>query len=340
MAAIGFQDIRRLKAAAPGLFLYYDMRTHFDEASSLFAELSNAADVFTPADPELSGFAELLHGWFLHDANPAEGERRIERGLLVLDQQPLGEVAALGAVIASYGIKEPDAAFTAERLGRSVSFYRETGDRWGEALALAALTRPVYAVDPEKAAELGQASLRLHREIGDYWGEALILFSLAAYDERAGRYGQAKVRFSESQRLLQRIGRDLFGVIDCLVCRARVARHLGDLEEAAELANEADRLTRRIGNNRRLAGVLSELAEQKRAAGKTREAIDHLQQAFDLLRDLDTPFVIANCAAALGDLWREMGDATTAEGWYHESLTYDPEHPDAREGLRQVSTTS
>ena len=340
MTAIEIQDVERLKKAASGLFLYYDMRTHFDEAAILFSELAQSAETFSPVDPLLKGYADLLHGWFLHDAWPIEAEQLVENGLAALTEQPFGEVAALGTIIASYAMKNPDAEAIASRLEQSIAFYRSAEDRWGEALALAALSRPTYTVDPEQAETLGRASLRLHREIGDYWGEALILFSLAAYDEEAGRYGQAKVRYTESQRLLQRIGRDVYGVIDCLVCRARLARRLGETEEAAELTNEAGRLARRIGNSRRLAGVLTEMAELRRGANDPRGAIEQLQEAFDLLRDLDAPFAVANCAVTLGDLWFELGDPMTAEGWYHEALSYDSEHPAALDGLRQIRAAS
>lgn len=314
-----------LQEAAPGLFFYYDMRSHMTEAEILLRETIDRLERRGDLESVAGGFAMVAFGWFLMFSVSDEVERWVLRGLKTLDERrPPAMQHALADVIATYTGMAPAAADGGLRVLRSIETYREAGDRWGEGLALGALCYAQHRADPKAGIDTALRSLRIRREIGDRWGEALILDTLAQFAELDGDLALAKVRFRQSQELHERLGPDLYSVVDMLLNRARIAGMQGSLDEGEGLVNEAVERARRMGIRLLIGRALREEGRLAMRRGDLAAAREALEEAHGLLVGRPWRSDAASCARLLGHVASEMGDPATARGWYQEAEALDP----------------
>jgi DNA-binding SARP family transcriptional activator/predicted ATPase len=312
-----------LRRASHGLFFYFDMRGHFEEGARAFRDAIRHFD--GPSDPVVGGFLRVAYGWFTRFTAEDEPDRWIGEGLNALDRlEPFSVDHALANVIARYADAIHDIGDVRERLGKSLAYYRDAGDKWGEALAIDALAGAEFSVDAGEGERLAGESLRLRKEIGDRWGEALNLGTLARFAEAQGHWDPAKVRYHQSQRLSARIAEDLFMAIDAQLSRARIAGQLGEYEEAEELAEGGLLLAKQTGSRLLVARALMELGRLSRRRGNVPLAKERLEEGFSLLEGTPWRIAAAHCATLLSGLAEESGDAGTARSWRQEARTLDP----------------
>ena len=331
-------DIAMLRGALAGLFFFYDMWTDFEGGGETFGVVREALSQVGKADATVvRGFVHVACGWFLHYEHRDRADRMIRTGLTLLEGEDRSEKCALAVVIAAFAGGLGTGQECCERLRESLRFFEETGDRWSEALALEALSGSLICSDHAQAVALADRSLRIRRELGDCWGEALVLFELAQLSEAEEKLAQADLRYHESQRLFEFIADDLYGVIDCLIGRARTARKREELKRAAELSAEALSLAHRAGSVWRIARVLVEAGLVLWAQGDPDEGLERLKDAFGLHCSRGDTHQAACAAGWIGDLLVSIGETGEAEGWYHEALSLNPEDEHAREGIDRLS---
>jgi predicted ATPase len=321
-AATGRPDL--LRCAAHGLFFYFDMRAHFEEGARVF--LGAIERLAEGIDPVIDGLLRVVYGWFAQFTAETDPRRWIDDGLRRIDDtEPYSVDHALANMIAAYANAITDRSEVRRRLTASIERYRTEGDRWGEALAIAALAGVAFREDREEGVRLAEESLRLRREIGDHWGEALNLATLGGFAEAQEKWDLARVRYHQSQRLATRIAEDLFMAISAQLSRARIATIQGDYEEAQSLAEGGLRLAQGVSERLLTASALRELGRVARAKEELAAAAQHLEEAFALLEGTLWRVNAARCAELLADVARDMGDADRARGWDREVRALDPE---------------
>ena len=317
-------QVELLCRAARGLFFYFDMRAYFEEGAHTFREA--IARLGTGTDPTVEGFLHVAYGWFAQFTAEAEGRPQILEGLKLLDG--VGSFTAdhaLANVIAEYAGALRTEAEVRDRLAKSLKWYRDQGDRWGEALTTDALAGATFARDADEGVRLAEESLRLRRAIGDRWGEALNLATLGRFAESREKWDLAKVRYHQSQRLAARIAEDLHMAIDAQIARARIAGRLGEYAEGEALAEGALRLAKGASSRLLTAGALRELGRIAQAKGDLAQAAERLEAAFALTEGTLWRRNAASCADLLGDIAAEAGDEAAARTWHQEAETLDPE---------------
>jgi len=313
-----------LRRASHGLFFYFDMQAHFEEGARAFHDAIRHFD--GAIDPTVDGFLRVAYGWFTHFTAEDEPHQWIGEGLSALDGvEPFSVDHALANIIARYAGAIHDIGDVRERLGKSLAHYRDASDKWGEALTIDALAGAEFPVDASEGERLAGESLRLRKEIGDHWGEALNLATLARFAEAQGKWGPAKLRYHQSQRLSARIAEDLYMAINAQISRARIAVHLGEHEEAEELAEGGLLLAKQAGSRLLIARALMELGRLARRRENLPLAKERLEEGFSLLEGTPWRSVAAQCAMLLSGLAEESGDAGSATSWRQEAKTLDPE---------------
>ena len=334
----GMEDMAR--RAAIGMFFFFDMLTLFEEGEEVFAQAHEALARAKGEQGLLQGFLLVACGWFAHFTALETLQERIQGGLGVLDHEPWSAVRALSHVIGAFAGVPSDREDLAQRLQQSIGFYEERGDDWELALALEARGVLLSDESPKEAHDLVLRSLELRRGLGDRWGQALALFVLAGMAENQGRLGQADVRYEQSQKRFEEISDDLYGVIDCLTARARVAMQQGDLDASAKFVRETLELCSRTSNSWRHAMALREAGKLEWRVGNYDLGRQRLEEALELYLETGGKLGASACAAWLGDLCAEIGDRHRSEGWYQESLSMNPENKRAQRGLETLRTSS
>ena len=318
-----------LREACEGLFFYYDMRTQFEEGEKVFL---NAADVYAQhkdRDNSVDAFLRIASGWFAAHARPDMAAEQLGAGLRLLKESvPENRLHAMANVICAYAGQGEDLEGHIQRAKSSVDFYRNCHDVWSEGLAMAAWAGMESYRDEACAESLAYQSLRLHREAEDAWGEGLVLQSLARMAESGGNLELALARYEESQRLSEPIAADIIGVINAIASQARVTGRLGNAEKSEQLAEQALRLSRGIGNRLQTGRALIELARARRLLGDPTSARQLLEESFSLLSHRQWSRLQANCALLLLEVALDERDVGAAERWFREASMLEPENVD------------
>ena len=320
-------DSKLLREASEGLFFYYDMRTQFEEADKVFLNAGNAYAHHGNRDKDIHAFLQIASGWFVAHARPDLAVERMAAGMkLLAEGLPESRLHAMANVICAYASEGEDPEGYIQRAEESVTFFKDCHDVWGEGLAMGAWAATESYRDEARAESLAHQSLRLHREVGDAWGEGLVLSLLARMAESQGNLGLALSRYEESQRLSEPIAADITGVIDAIAGQARVTGKLGNAERSEQLAEEALRLSRGIGNRLQIGRALIELGRVRRLLADPKSARQLLQEAFALLSHRQWSSLQANCARLLCELSLEERDAGAAERWFSEASMLEREN--------------
>ena len=271
--AIARDKITEIREIAWCLFLFYDIRNRFQEGAEMFREAASALDEGdvnlgvvqngtdsgpTEVKHALLGLLRVLQGWFLHFFAPDKAQAILQRGIEYLDPLGMREELALANILSLYADAWSPSGLE-QRMRDSLAFFEANGDIWGIALALDALSFTLCQEDYAAAETYAQQSLELRRQLGDRWGMALALYTLGWIAEHQGIWQAAKRRFRESAELRRAIREDMAGVMDCLNGMGRVARRMGDHDEAQQLYLEAQALAREMGDRWRIALSLENL---------------------------------------------------------------------------------
>lgn len=255
----------------------------------------------------LGGFRLLLGG----SADPV-GEYRVALQPYEDVDDPLGRAHAQWFVASNlYGVGDPEPS---RRLIESaLTAFRELGDRWGEAAALAA--RSFHAElrgDFGALRRHGERSLELFRELGDQWGQLRAMAPLQELAEVTGDYGQAG-----------RLRREGLRMAESLELWPEVSFHLSGLGRVALLTRDHARARDFHERARRLAVARSDVFGEQyaeiglgmgaRRAGDLDAAETHMRRVLELHRQMGyEPEAPALILAELGFIAELRGEADTA----------------------------
>jgi len=318
-----------IRDSCEGLFFFYDMRTQFEEAETVFANAAAAYTRHEGRDVVVEAFLQIAAGWFAHNAWPDLAVERMESGLRLLeDQEPKTRLHAMAYVICTYAHSGCDIERFSRLAQASVEFYRIHQDTWAEGLSTAAWGSIEGYRDVNLAESLAYQSLRLHREAGDAWGAGLVLLFLARIAERHGHFDLALARYEESQRLSEPIASDIVGVIEAIAGQSRVMGKLGNSQTSEALALEALRLSRAIGNRLQIGRALVSLASARRLLRDEASAKELLEEAFSLLTHRQWSDLQAKCAVLLLELALDGLDIRAAHRWLQEATLLKSNHAD------------
>jgi tetratricopeptide (TPR) repeat protein len=222
-----------------------------------------------------------------------------------------------------------------ERLRQSLSIYEAYDDCWGIAMALDMLASRSSEKNNTLAERYARQSLELRRQIGDQWGMSQSWRALAWVAERQGRLQMAMQCYHESLKLRRDLRANLSGIVVCLSGIGRVAREMGDYDQAQRAYLENLSVARQMGGWY-VAAALGRLGlvacEIKDYAGARR----YLKEGMALLQDRNVKSVHAFLLQTLGDVALATGNYGEARRCFEQSLDLNASHSEAWLGLGQL----
>jgi DNA-binding SARP family transcriptional activator/tetratricopeptide (TPR) repeat protein len=204
-------------------------------------------------------------------------------------------LTALG--VALDGLKDHLAAM--DYFSRSLTIWRELGDKSGEARSLSYLgLAELQAGQAPLAISRFMTALAIDRELGDRAGEAFQLHRLGSAHHVTGRLQEALGSFRQS------------------------------------LAIRVD-----LGQPHRQAATLHSMGDVLIELGRTTEAMEHLERALVICRDNGMPYGEGMTLASLGDGLRALGQPDEARAMWRQALDVlaalgAPEAAEVRDRLR------
>jgi len=233
--AIAHGKTRHIEQALERLFLYYYIRSWFQEGEEAFGQLVRSLGADKRKQSRLVlGRALACQGWFtFHLGRQAEARDLIQQGLSQLRKLEVGVAVAfclnyLGAVVKSLGAYQQ----AREACLESLAIFREEGDLYGAAIALNILGQVAYLQGHEAEAQrLYQESLTLHREIGDRSGEASTLEKLGDIFLELSAPDSARGAFERARQIHRELG-ERWGECSALI---KLGLFFGQILELAEV---------------------------------------------------------------------------------------------------------
>jgi tetratricopeptide (TPR) repeat protein len=324
--AIAQGKVTEIRRAAPGLRLFYEMRSLFEEGEQAFAQaaamLEAKAGQGVEADVAL-GLALAFQGrlryrriWEQEEVVPL-----LRRSLAILRQA--GAEEELGLVLAfafDPGVVE-NVAEAEKLLHESLAINRKLGRRWEAAYSLLSFYGSLWfswsgRVD---AKPYLQESYALFSEIGDRMRAAYCLMELAQLLNWSGGRQEARLRLQESLAVFREIG-DRQTVQACLDALGYLTRELGEYEKARRLHRESLEIASEVGDRLGVAGSLDNLGLVAYDAGDYEGAQRYFEQGLAIRTEVGHPWSIAMSFLHLGDVALAQGDYAQARRWYQESL--------------------
>ncbi|MEU5876102.1 BTAD domain-containing putative transcriptional regulator [Spirillospora sp. NPDC047279] len=301
--------------------------------------------------------------WFLR-GRIGEARRSLERvltlardplaeawltGLRLLGCRGYGPVEPLRAVPAAFDeIADPGARARAEwflsevllgagdvptsrrLVDRALPAFRASGDRWGEAAALAtaanlALVRGDIATLHDNAVRSDET----FRELGERWGQVRATELLAKHAEITGDHRRSAELVRAGLRLAEELG--LWLQVSLLTSgQGRLALLAGDYDESERLHERGRELAAEHGYRPGEAFALTGLAMAARRAGRLGAAETYMRAALEWEREVDYLPGIALALTELGFTAELRGDAGAARALHEEGLAVARAHGDPR----------
>ncbi|MBE1590626.1 BTAD domain-containing putative transcriptional regulator [Nonomuraea angiospora] len=320
------------------------------EAANLRAALDTAV-----AGKDADGAARLVNAlawyWFLR-GRLAEGRRSLAAALSVEgDASPvraraaaweagfalmLGEEVDWEPVLAAVedpgdraraelfvGMHVKDMPTGQELVGRALPAFRETGDRWGVAAALARQARDAFTTrDIEALERTGEESARLFTELGDRWGLLQATAWLASLAEMATDAERATRLFGEGLRMAEDLG--LWPEVSTRIAwLGWIAMQTGDYDRSMEFCERAMKLAQSQGYVE--GAIMGEmgLAFAARRAGLLDLAETHLRRLLEGVPrgpGVEPPLYVPDTLIELGYLTELRGDPAAAMEMHVEAL--------------------
>lgn len=327
--AVAHGKVAEIKRAAESLFMFYQMRSLFQEGEEAFGQAVAALESETcrrvnwgverEAALGLALAFQGYFGWFLYSRENATALLR--KSLEVL--RPLGARKELALVntLAVFGQATEDIAEAERMVQESLTIFKEAGDQWGVAASLLRFWVFEYYVrryHTESKSHL-QESLAISRDISDRWGMGLSLFALGEVAHASGAYNEAKRHFQESLAIRRQIG-DRQGVGIGLDFLGYVLRELGEYQEAQRLHQESLDISKEIGDRLGIAGSFDNLGLVAHDIGDYEAAERLFQEGLAIRRELGDQWGIGLSLEHLGDVALALGEYEEATRRYEDSL--------------------
>ncbi|MER5487450.1 BTAD domain-containing putative transcriptional regulator [Streptomyces sp. NPDC002812] len=211
------------------------------------------------------------------------------------------------------GVREDEVALLPAR-------FRETGDRWGEAVALLTLsTWALYDGDLAELRRTAEAAAAAFTELGDRWGQLQTSEQLGILAEVTGDYAAAARLHEDGVRDAQEL--ELWTHASFRLARqGRIALLTGDLAHAAALHEQALRLAEEQCHRPAEQFAAIGLALGARRGGDLDAAEARLRPWLDWNRRLGVDSGAALILAELGYVAELRADPAAAESLHREGL--------------------
>jgi predicted ATPase/DNA-binding SARP family transcriptional activator len=301
--AVETRNAELLRRAAFSLFLYCDMRNHFDEGAELFGAASTAFAEATEEDlRRLYAFSRGLEAWFTHArGGQGAGETLFDDSLRILEALPEGRQLAFIQLLAAFA-RHGSADEARRRLSDSLEFFERAQLPWEAAETLEALSWHLLAEDADDAVSHAARSVEMHAQLRDPWGMAMAKFALGIAYTQAGQRDRAQAQFEESLALRRDLEQDPLGTLQCLVQLGHLANERRDSAQAVDQYEAALHIAQGNGTRWAQARVHAYLAQAFHNIGTDAESAEHAQRAVSLYRALGREQDAARCKSLLHSL--------------------------------------
>lgn len=164
-----------------------------------------------------------------------------------------------------------------------------------------------------------QGALDFFRKSGDRYMQALALFSLGTAMAEFGDYRQAAPLFHNAAELFRALAAT-HEEADAVNSQAGAFDVLGEPQEALRLYRQALDLFRSVGDRQRQAFLFTNLGWTENSLADWKAAIDDYGQSLELLRISPNDQARARTLANMGVAYRELGESDQAEALFGRSI--------------------
>lgn len=229
--------------------------------------------------------------------------------------------AALSKVLlAVEGVTGVDRERSATLLAEAEDRFVRDGDAWGPAvIGFVRMETAMKAGDVGTAVRIGRSTAAAFRQLDDFWGLSATLYHLGWGLRQFGRYEEGARALEEAIDVGRAAG--LWNTVQWALADLAVEKvHLGDLELARRLFDEAATASQEVGDGAGevLAGygygLLAHVAQDWATARR------HYAAAVDGFTGLGTPVLVGVSLAGLARCDEADGDVEVARARYEEAL--------------------
>ncbi|MEM7344640.1 MAG: tetratricopeptide repeat protein [Chloroflexota bacterium] len=307
------ERISDLGQALESLFLFYEMRSLFQEGEQLFGKAVQLLRRCTLDKSTSIVLGQLLarQGWFsfLLDKHH-QAQTLMQEGLALLQrhdayQQTIFCLNYLGAMSLHLGSYERTKTLCYE----SLAICRETNDAFGAAIALNILGEATYLLgDYDEARQRCEESLSLN---SNRWGMAFTFEYLGQITYAEADYLEAKHLFQQSLDICQEMG-DQRGIAMSLTYLGDTARALGEYNEAHALYQEGLRVFQAIGSQMGIAQSLTHLGYVAWATGDNDKAKQTFAEALQVAMEIQALPKALDALAGIAAVFARHEDSAEA----------------------------
>lgn len=305
--AIDHGNVSRLNDACLALFLYFDLRTQYQDGNLLFSYAWQRSPEAELSEARLR-FVNLCKGfdaWFMRYNNPPEARRMLTEALVELEPCRTTQEWAITLDLYHFLGGHEDRVATLAALNDAEKIFRDHRNDWGVAMNLEAIANQLLLTDLTAAKNAIQNSLDVRRHIGDRWGIAMSLEMLGRIEEEEGHDSMAESDYSASLSIRRELEADLGGMINCLQGLGRLALRRQALEDAGKHYQEALELAQQTVNHQRIAEVSWRLGTIAKAQNEMQLARNYLSESMRLFMILNEPDSVSAISSTLEEISRQ-----------------------------------
>jgi CHAT domain-containing protein/tetratricopeptide (TPR) repeat protein len=311
------------------------------EREMLLRNFGGAARYFSEASAtagrSMDGLSAAMCGAALARALLENGEDRDAldalRKLPAIDRDP----AAARRFLVSVAALEARCLEAADRAGAADTLYRETLDRAtteGFTGVRSACLAGLGGLD-EKRGRYGEArsrytgALGLERSQGNRERTGAVLIDLARVEVDLGAVGEAEAHLAAAEETAKACGLKWI-LASVLSGRASIAELAGDREAALNLFQQSAALYRELGNVPGELAAELELGALRGELGEYTKAIRHYETALESYEGMTDRPGLGRALAGLAAAYHKLGDYQRAETYYRRTLEVQRELGDDR----------
>ncbi|WP_277926137.1 tetratricopeptide repeat protein [Nostoc sp. FACHB-857] len=207
-----------------------------------------------------------------------------------------------------------------QRYESALQFYRDIGDRLGEANTLIAIGDVLQFLGrSEQALQRYESALQFYRDIGARLGEANTLKAIGDVLQFLDRRDEALQRYERALQLYRDIG-DRLGEANTLKAIGDVLQFLKRSEQALQRYESALQFYRDIGARLGEANTLIAIGDVLQFLKRSEQALQRYERALQLYRDIGDRLGEANTLQAIGDVLQFLGRSEQALQRYESAL--------------------
>jgi len=320
-------EIDRLINGLEGLCLYFELSARFKEGQGACQSATGGlGGVDTPQSGFLQAYLCIWQSRFsrlLGELEPAR--RQWEDALELIDRlasfgQDTRPLQAFIWQEAGEAIFTTDLKLAREHLQRSVQLYRDVGEPWYLAAALADLGINLqHSGNYTEATEPLTECIAMRRVMGDQRGLAYALTWLAFNFSRVGSLDKCVSMMRESLAINQSIG-DKASVADGLMWMGRLLVWQGQFEESFRLLHQSLPLYQDMGDHYNSTFVYVVMGLGRMLGGKYEQVEYYTQMALELAQENGLGREMALSYWVLGGSSLALGETTKAHDFVQESV--------------------